>query len=610
MHDFDFLRELVIISTAALVIVLVFQRLKVPSVIGLIVTGIVLGQSGLKIIEDISLISTLAELGVVLLLFAIGLEFSVEELRRLSRIVIVGGVFQVLLTAAIVDGLAYVLLPTIGVKMTWQSATFIGMSLALSSTAVCLKILSDRNELFLPHGKIALGILIFQDIAIVPMMIGVSFLAPGSEQSLDKILKDLGLLVIFSLGIVGSFRLVMPHLTRMLASINAKEVLVLGALLLCFGSAYLTSLAGLSMALGAFIAGVIISSTDESHAIAEAIEPIRDALTSLFFVSVGLLLNVELEQLPLYLLLAVTVLVVNAALATVVGIALGYSARVSMMAGIVLAQVGEFSFVLAKMGKLEGIISGEVYQGMLAVIVVTIIVTPALIAMAPRVAERLAPALEFIPLHEDGTHPEADRLQKSPLYSEIEQFNPHVLIIGYGENGRNIANVLTATNVRHSVIDNDKSVVEAARRAGKSYVFYGDATAKHTLMQAGVHVVQSVVVGISEAAAVEKCIKLVRELNPKAFVIVRARSLNDVPRLYRAGASEVVTEKFETAIQIFSMLLHRFDIPPEVIMEQQEIIRRECCKIFQQTSLPEVAAKPEEKKNLSEPVAQESRVRA
>lgn len=364
------------------------------------------------------------------------------------------------------------------------------------------------------------------------------------------------------------------------------------------------------MALGAFIAGVIISSTDESHTIAEAIEPIRDALTSLFFVSVGLLLNVELEQLPLYLLLAVAVLVVNAALATVVGIALGYSARVSMMAGIVLAQVGEFSFVLAKMGKLEGIISSEVYQGMLAVIVVTIIVTPALIAMAPRVAERLAPALEFIPLHEDGSHPEADRLQKGQLYAEIEQFNPHVVIIGYGENGHNIANVLTATNVRHSVIDNDKFVVEAARREGKSYVFYGDATAKHILMQAGVHVAQSVVIGISEAAAVEKCIKLVRELNPKAFVIVRARSLNDVPRLYRAGASEVVIEKFETAIQIFSMLLHRFDIPPEVIMEQQEIIRRECCKIFQQTSLPEVAAKPEEKKNLSEPVSQESRIRA
>jgi len=153
MHEFDFLRELVIISTAALVIVFVFQRLKVPSVIGLIVTGIVLGQSGLKVIEDISLISTLAELGVVLLLFAIGLEFSVEELRRLSRIVIVGGIFQVLLTAAIVGGLAYYLLPSIGVQMTWQSATFIGMSLALSSTAVCLKILSDRNELFCHTAK-------------------------------------------------------------------------------------------------------------------------------------------------------------------------------------------------------------------------------------------------------------------------------------------------------------------------------------------------------------------------------------------------------------------------------------------------------------------------
>ncbi|PIO49092.1 MAG: sodium:proton exchanger [[Chlorobium] sp. 445] len=587
MHEFDFLKELVIISTAALVIVLIFQRIKIPSVIGLIVTGIVLGQSGVRLIENMSLISTLAELGVVLLLFTIGLEFSVEELRRLSRIVMVGGIFQVLLTGAIVGGLAYYLLPTIGVEMTWQSAVFIGMALALSSTAICLKILSDRNELFLPHGKIALGILIFQDIAIVPMMIGVSFLSPNGQQSLDKILQDLGLLVIFAIGIVGGFRLIMPYLTRMLASINAREVLVLGALLLCFGSAYLTSLAGLSMALGAFIAGVIISSTDESHAIAQAIEPIRDALTSIFFVSVGLLLNVELEELPLYLLLAVAVLVVNAALATVVGIALGYSLRVSLMAGMVLAQVGEFSFVLAKIGKFEGIISSEVYQGLLAVIVVTMVVTPALIAMAPRVAERLTPGLAFIPLHEDGSHPEADKLQQAQSQAEIEQFNPHVVVIGYGENGRNVASVLAATNVRHTILDNNKAIVEAARRAGEKYVFYGDATSKQALMQVGVHVAQSVAIGISEAEAVEKCIKITRELNPKAFIIVRARSLSEVSRLYAAGASEVVTEKFETSIQIFSLLLRQFGIPSEVITEQQEIIRRECCKIFPQFSLPD-----------------------
>lgn len=580
MHDFEFLRELVIISAAALVIVLIFQRLKIPSVIGLIVTGIVLGQSGLKVIEDISLISTLAELGVILLLFAIGLEFSIEELRRLSRIVLIGGLFQVLLTGVIVGALAYWLLPTIGVAMGWQAAALIGMALAVSSTAICLKLLSDRNELFLPHGKIALGILIFQDIAIVPMMIGVSFLSPYGEQSLDKILRELGLLVLFSLGIVGAFRLLMPRLTRLLTSINAKEVLVLGALLLCFGSAYLTSLAGLSLALGAFIAGVVISSTDESHAIAEAIEPMRDALTSLFFVSVGLLLNVELEQLPLYLLLAAAVLVVNAVLATLVGLALGYSLQVSMMAGIVLAQVGEFSFVLAKIGKLEGIITNEVYQGLLAVIVVTMIVTPALIALAPRVAERLAPSLEFIPLHEDGTHPEADQLHKTQAPDDLSAFNPHVVIIGYGENGRNIASVLQATNVRHTILDNDKENVEAAKKAGLTNIFYGEATSKQALTRAGVRLAQAVVIGISDYSDVERVIKTVRELNPKAFVIVRTRSLANVPKLYAAGASEVVTEKFETSIQIFTLLLRQFELPSEVIMEQQEIIRRECCKIF------------------------------
>ncbi|MCS7211842.1 MAG: cation:proton antiporter [Chloroherpetonaceae bacterium] len=586
MHDFEFLRELVIISAAALVIVLIFQRLKIPSVIGLIVTGILLGQSGLKVIEDVSLISTLAELGVILLLFAIGLEFSIEELRRLSRIVVFGGLFQVLLTGVIVGSLAYWLLSTIGVQMSWQAAALIGMSLAVSSTAICLKLLSDRNELFLPHGKIALGILIFQDIAIVPMMIGVSFLSPYSEQSFEKILRELGLLVLFSLGIVGAFRLVMPRLTRLLASINAKEVLVLGALLLCFGSAYLTSLAGLSLALGAFIAGVIISSTDESHAIAEAIEPMRDALTSLFFVSVGLLLNVELSELPLYLLLAAAVLIVNAALATLVGLALGYSLQVSMMAGMVLAQVGEFSFVLAKIGKVEGIISNEVYQGMLAVIVVTMIVTPALIALAPRVAERLAPSLEFIPLHADGTHPEADRLLQAQPQSETEVLNPHVVIIGYGENGRNIASVLQATNVRHTILDNDKDNVERAKQAGLNNIFYGEATSRQALTRAGVRVAQAVVIGISDYSDVGKVIKTVRELNPKAFVIVRTRSLANVPKLYAAGASEVVTEKFETSIQIFTLLLRQFDLPSEVIMEQQEIIRRECCKIFteQQTA--------------------------
>ncbi|MDX2127753.1 MAG: cation:proton antiporter [Chloroherpetonaceae bacterium] len=585
MHDFHFLQDLVIISALAVVVVLIFQKIKLPPVIGLIVTGIMVGNTGLKIVSDVTLISTLAELGVVLLLFAIGLEFSVEDFKKLKNIVLFGGAFQVILTVIGIGILAFWLLPLFGVESNWRTSVFLGMALALSSTAICLKLLDDRGELNQPHGKIALGILIFQDIAVVPMMIGINLLNPSSETSFTGLMKELGLLVVFAIAIIGGFRFFMPYFAKIVSALHAKEIAVLGALLLCFGSAYLTSLAGLSLALGAFIAGVIISSTDESHQISETLTPFRDALTSIFFVSVGLLLDIKVINLPLYVVLSLVVLIINATLATTVGVLLGFPLRIALIAGIALAQVGEFSFVLAELGLKNEVINPEIFQGTLAVIVITMIVTPALIAVAPRVAERLAPALEFIPLRKDGSHPEADKIA-SLQYDEFApnqdaaEIKPHVVVVGYGESGRNISAVLMATNVRHVVLEKSRKQVETARKEGFKNIFIGEAKDIQRLSQLGADKADAIAICISGLKESAECISAIRELNPNSFIIVRTRQMSDVPLLYKAGASSVITEKFESSIQIFSLLLKQFDISAITILEQQEILRREFFKVI------------------------------
>lgn len=581
MHHFDFLGELSLIVAAAIVVILIFQKFKLPSVIGLIFTGILLGQSVFGIIKDLTLIEVLAELGVVLLLFTIGLEFSVDELKRLKEIVLIGGTAQVVMTIGIASLVLLFLFPLFGIGFSWRESVFLGIVIAASSTAICLKILADRDELSLPHGRIALGILILQDVAIVPMVIAVTFLNPEVESSLSKIVRDLGLLVLFSIAIIIGFQLAMPRLVRILSQIHAKEALALGAILLCFGSAYLTWLAGLSLALGGFIAGIIIASTDESHKIAHSVEPLRDALTSLFFVSVGLLLNLNWASLPIYLLIAVGVIILKFIIVAAISSLLGYSMRESLMAGLTLAQIGEFSFVLANTGKQSHVIGDSMFQAVLATIVITMIITPLIISFAPRMVERLAPALEFIPLT-NRFFQFSFFVPKNNVRTKLEESSPtkpHVIIIGYGTNGRNVAAVLKATNISYAMLENDRKIVELATKAGENIV-HGDCTEKSKLLKIGADKAEAVVIGISDRDAIVQCIRAIRQLNSEAIVIVRTRNMQEVPALYEAGASTVVTEKLETSIQIFSLLLQQFKIDAELIQQQQELIRRECYNIF------------------------------
>ncbi len=576
MHEFDFLGELVLIGALAVVIILVFQRLKIPPVIGLIFTGILFGPSGIGAVYDQKMISTLAELGVVLLLFTIGLEFSLDDLKKLKKIVLVGGVVQLLLTGLAISFLSYWFMLAIGQAITLSASVFLGFAFSVSSTAICLKILNDRDELTLQHGRVALGILIFQDIAIVPLMIGINFLNPDAAPSFVMAGKKIGIIVLFATIIFFGFRLLMPKMVRLIASLHAREVLVLGALVICFGAAYLTSLAGLSLALGSFAAGMVIASTDESHQISVTIDPFREAFSSIFFISVGLMLDVKMINLPLFVSIALVVLLVKGLLVGGVSLALGNSLRVSMMAGMALAQIGEFSFVLAESGLKNSVINHEVFQAMLVIIVVTMIVTPAMIAIAPKVADQVAPALGFIPLVSRDSSSPAVRPTDSTIICAGEI---HAGIIGFGINGQNVAAVLHATNISYCVLEIDREMVKVMRRKGEP-IFYGDCTEKKALIRAGMDHARALVLGISDATAIRKSIAVIREINKKAFIIVRARTLDDVAELYKAGADVVVTEKFETSIQIFSQLLNHFTVDPELILEQQEIIRRECEKIF------------------------------
>ena len=583
MHEFDFLGELVLIGALAVAIILVFQKLKIPSVIGLIFTGILIGPSGIGAVYDQKLIAPLAELGVILLLFTIGLEFSLDDLKKLKNIVLVGGVVQILFTGLSISALSYWFMFAIGHSITFSSAVFLGFTFSVSSTAICLKILADRDELALPYGRIALGILIFQDIAVVPLLIGINLLNPQATLSFTLLAQKIGIIVFFAAAIFISFRLLMPKIVHLIASLHAREVLVIGALVICFGAAYLTSLVGLSLALGSFVAGMIIASTDESHQISVTIDSFREAFSSIFFISVGLLLDVKMVNLPLFISIALVVLLVKGLIVAGVSLSLGNSPRVSMMAGMALAQIGEFSFVLAETGLKNNLINHEVFQAMLAISVVTMIVTPAMIAIAPKFADQMVPALGFIPLVSKDSSALPARPPDSTIICAGEI---HAAIIGFGINGQNVAAVLHATNISYSVLEIDRVMVKTMRKKGEP-IFYGDCTDKKALLRAGIDHARAVVLGISDATAIGKSIAVIRQINKKAFIIVRARTLDDVAALYKAGADVVVTEKFETSIQIFSLLLNHFTVEPELILEQQEIIRRECEKIFTTAPAPD-----------------------
>ena len=579
MHTPEVFGDLLIILLVAVPVAFASLRVKLPVLVGLILSGIAIGPYGLGWIHGIEAIEILAEIGVMLLLFTIGLEFSLRRLAEMKRLVLLGGGLQVVLTVALTAAAAIAIF---GRPVT--QAMFFGCLVALSSTAIVLKSYVDRNELDSPHGRAGIAILLFQDISIVFMLLAVPLLGGANVSMSSAIVTLLSSLGILALLVLSAW-FFLPKFLKAVVGLRSPEAFLLTVVLLCLGMSWVTQQLGLSLALGAFIAGMVLADTDYSHQVTSEVLPFRDVFNSLFFVSIGMLLSIsDLIQnlLPVVVLVAVLILVKALIIWMVIRI-IGYAQRVAVVTAVGLAQIGEFSFVLAKTGQDWNLLPGSDYQIFLAASIISMIATPFLITLAPRIGYWMQNLLK------DQKERFVDDAEEDIHMTSTGGLQQHVIIVGYGLNGKNLARVLRSVGVSYSILDLNSEIVKRAKAKGEK-INFGDSTRREVLLHAGIDSAWSLVLAMSDAQAARRTVAQARQLNPNVHIIVRTRYVSEINELYDLGANEVIPEEFETSIEIFSRVLHRHGVSRTVIESQIEKIRSQGYEILRSTNLPAVAA--------------------
>ncbi len=560
------LRELIILLAVSLPITYIFHRVKLPALVGFLITGVLIGPYGAAIITETRVVERLADMGVVLLLFTVGLEFSIEDILKSGRQFLIGGGIQVLLTIAAVTGL------TVLFRFPLPQAVFFGFLASLSSTAIVLKMYSDRAELDTAHGRLSTGILLFQDIAVVPMMLLLPVLGEASaagEVTPLSVLISLGKAMLGLITVYFAARQVVPFLLHQVIRLKNREMFFLLVVLLCLGAAWVTFSLGLSLALGAFLAGLIISESEYSHHIVAEIMPFRDYFASIFFISIGMLLHTDYFRMhwPLLILLTVLLAVLKTGLVVITAKTLRFPIRSALLAGLGLAQVGEFSFLLAQQGLDHKLMSGDVFQTFINASILSMLATPFLIQAGPWLTARL-PEIA-------GRHREKE---------DVCSLTGHTIIAGYGLNGRNLAKTLKATHIPYVVLEVNADTIRKARDEGEPLI-YGDITRMDVLRRAGVECAKAIVFAISDYNATRMAVRMSRHLNSSIFILVRTRYAAEVDELYRLGADQVIPEEFETSVEIFSRVLHEYHIPSNVIANQVQLVRFEGYKMLRGLSL-------------------------
>lgn len=553
MHQFTIIKEIVIILLVSLPIIYFLKKINVPSILGFLAAGMVIGPYGLHLISDIENIQVMAEVGVILLLFTIGLEVSFGKLVKMRRMLFYAGLLQIVFTILITALIFYLF----GIPL--NKAVFYGMLISLSSTAIVLKLLQDRGELETPFGRISIVILIFQDLAVVPMLILLPVLGGGESFTLTRIILQLIYALVSIAIIVLLAKFLMPKILYHLARLKIREAFTVGTILLLLGTAYLTHLIGLSFAIGAFIAGLILSESDFSHQVTADILPLKDAFNSIFFVSIGLLLNLKFVYDYFFLMIALTagIIILKTSVVLLLIKAMKYPFRIAIIAGLSLSQVGEFSFVLSQSGLTFNLIGNEFYNAFLASSIFTMLLTPLLI--------KLAPVLGY------GAGGIKVSKQKPLPKPGIEN---HVIIVGFGLNGRNLARVLKETGIEYLVVEINPETVKEEKSKGEN-IIYGDTTREEILQTAGAGKASVIVFAISDPFATKVALKNAKRINPEIYSVVRTRYTNEIDELKSLGADEVIPEEFETSLQIFSKVLEKFHIPLNIIMKQASLLRGE-----------------------------------
>ncbi|MDY6908082.1 MAG: cation:proton antiporter [Chloroflexota bacterium] len=552
MEELGLLVDLVIVLVAALVGGVLARRLKLPVIVGYLVGGVVVGPYGFRLVHDIGQIETLATIGVVLLMFTLGMEFSLSTLRRMGRVAIVGGIAQIAATIAL--GLA------MGTLLGWplQEALFFGFLIALSSTMIVLKLLVDRGEMDTPHGRVILGILLVQDIAVVPMMVVLPAMA-GTEVSL---LSALGIALLKAVLFLGAMLVlgfwVLPWLMRRVAGVRSRELFLLSVFGLSLGVAFVTYYFGLSIALGAFVAGLLISESDYAYeALAEVI-PLRDIFATLFFASLGMLINTGFlaENIGVISAVVAVIVVGKFAICAVVPRLFGYSAKTMLFTGSGLFQIGEFSFVLAAAALGMGVISQYLYDLTLTSAVITIVLTPFALSLASGLYYRLSQReriARFLARRADAVVP--------GIRQELVN---HVVICGHGRVGRSLAVILERRGFSYLVIDYDPRVIDELRVKGTHFI-YGDASNPEILSRAQLSRAKVLVVTIPDPIATELAVRNAMAINPRLDVVARVGIDSVADTLKELGVAELVRPEFEAALEIVRHTLHRFGMSsPEI----------------------------------------------
>ncbi|HVG18516.1 MAG TPA: cation:proton antiporter, partial [Blastocatellia bacterium] len=572
-HDLPLFEDLLILLVTSIPIAFISNRLRLPVIVAFMITGILMGPYGLALINDVHAVEALAEIGVVLLLFTIGLEFSLRRILEMRRMVFGGGALQVTLTVMLTTFITYQ-----GGRRFGQ-AIFFGFLVALSSTAIVLKSYMDRAELDSPHGKAGVGILLFQDLCVVPMMLLVPALSGKEGSSTAKILLTLGGAFVAIAIILFTARKVIPYLLRHIVRLRSPEIFIIFIVLVSLGTSWLTAQFGLSLALGAFIAGLVLSESEYSHQIVADILPFRDVFNSIFFISIGMLLSLGFLAANVLAVMAwvVGLLAVKALIGLLAVRLMGNSLRVSTMAAVGLAQVGEFSFILAKVGVGQELLTDGDYQTFLAAAIISMIATPFMIKVAPRLGYRVQSWLSPDSVLEPtmmGYDPGGEKLKG------------HIIIVGYGLNGRNLSKVLRRIKIPYAILDlNAETVRKAAVRDGEP-ITYGDATRKEVLHRLNLEHARIIVLATSDPIATRRTVALAREMNPDIHIIVRTRYMAELSDLYKLGADQVIPEEFETSIEIFSRVLREYGVARNVIQGEVEEIRREGYQMLRDHSLP------------------------
>jgi len=573
-----FLEEITIIATVSVIVTLLLGRLKLPVVAGLVLSGALVGPHGLSLAKDLKTIELIAEVGVVFLLFTIGLEFSLTRLKHIFRQVAIGGLLQVSATATITTLIALAL------DRTLPEAIVYGFVFALSSTALVLRTLNERNELDAPHGKFIVGTLIFQDLCIVPMVLIIPLLSQGLDNL--SVWKEVGLAMgqagLMVIGLFVCSRKLVPLFFKWVDASRSSEVFILTVLCLCIGTAYLTSLTGLSLALGAFLAGMIVADTDFRHRAMGDILPLKDVFVSFFFVSLGMFLNIEvlINQSGEVAILLFAFLFGKGLIATLAAICMRFPPRAAWLAGVGLAQFGEFGFVLLQLAMKENVVSNEAVAPLLNAGILSMILTPIIVYKAPHftAGERILDPLA--------------KLLRAKSAKDLEEktvgHNDHIIIIGYGISGQLLASSLRTLSIETVVLEMNSENVTLGRDRGDP-VYYADATSSEALGHAHIESCRAVVVMINDHAATERVLASIDRLEVDIPVFVRTQYMTGIEDFTKFQPAGVVSCEIEGGLEVLSQVLRKLEVPRNVIIREIDHARSQTMhsdREFKETPLP------------------------